>query len=111
MEEKIENNSEENMRNLEEFIAHIAKQDEPSSEWKPLIKALWWVRKGDWDKAHDLAQEVDGPDGSWVHAYLHREEGDIGNAGYWYRRAGRPVKTTDSLEYEWIEISRELLNN
>ena len=83
MEEKIENNSEENMRNLEEFIAHIAKQDEPSSEWKPLIKALWWVRKGDWDKAHDLAQEVDCPDGwqetvkyptmtfySWLKHYL-----------------------------------------
>ena len=59
--------------------------------------------------AHDIAQDVESSDGSWVHAYLHRVEGDLGNAGYWYRRANKPVKTSDNLDEEWTEISRTLL--
>ena len=56
-----------------------------------LVQALWHDAAGDWDTAHALAQGVDSPEAAWVHAYLHRREGDIGNAGYWYRRAGRPA--------------------
>ena len=56
-----------------------------------LVQALWHDATGDWDTAHALAQDVDSPEAAWVHAYLHRREGDIGNAGYWYRRAGRPA--------------------
>ena len=56
----------------------------------PLVKALWHDATGDWDGAHTMAQDVDSPDGAWVHAYLHRKEGDISNAHYWYGRAGRP---------------------
>jgi hypothetical protein len=70
--------------------------------------ALWWDARGDWDKAHESAQDVAGPDGAWVHAYLHRKEGDEGNAAYWYRRAGCPVAKGD-FQQEWEQIVRELL--
>ena len=68
----------------------------------PLL-ALWWDRKGDWEKAHEVAQDVAGSDGAWVHAYLHRKEGDVGNAAYWYRVAGRSIATGD-FRMEWEEI-------
>ena len=56
----------------------------------PLL-ALWWAGRGEWEKAHEVAQEIETRDGSWVHAYLHWVEGDAFNAAYWYRRARRPV--------------------
>jgi hypothetical protein len=74
----------------------------------PLLTALWWDAKGNWAKAHEIAQDVESPDGAWVHAYLHRKEGDDGNAAYWYRRA-KKVSSRTSLEAEWEEIVRELL--
>lgn len=73
----------------------------------PLL-ALWWDAKGDWERAHEVAQEVEGRDGAWVHAYLHRKEGDLGNAGYWYRRAGQAVATGD-LRDEWERMVMVLL--
>ncbi len=72
------------------------------------IAALWWDAKGDWDQAHKLADSDHDHDGSWVHAYLHRKEGDRGNASYWYRRAGKPV-ATGTLEAEWTAIAKALL--
>ncbi|MEI9980711.1 MAG: hypothetical protein WDN23_17275 [Edaphobacter sp.] len=72
------------------------------------LLALWWDGRGNWDKAHEVAQDVEGRDGAWVHAYLHRKEGDLGNAGYWYRQAGRAVATGD-LKVEWEGIVEELL--
>ncbi len=72
------------------------------------LVALWHDAKGDWDKAHETAQAIDDASGAWVHAYLHRKEGDLGNAAYWYRRAGRPV-AKDSLEAEWTRIVEALL--
>jgi hypothetical protein len=74
----------------------------------PLLKALWHDARGDWDTAHRLAQEIDDADGALVHAYLHRKEGDAGNAAYWYRRANRPV-AADSLDDEWDRIVTALL--
>ena len=74
----------------------------------PLLLALWHDAKGEWDAAHGVAQDVEDEDGAWVHAYLHRKEGDAANAGYWYRRAGRPharIPLTD----EWGEIASALL--
>jgi hypothetical protein len=71
--------------------------------------ALWWDARGDWGKAHEVAQDVAGADGAWVHAYLHRKDGDLGNAAYWYRRAGRPVATGDA-RLEWEGIVREMLD-
>lgn len=74
-----------------------------------LLLALWWDLQGDWDRAHGIAQEIEDADGSWVHAYLHRKEGDIANAGYWYRRAGRRAANGD-LGAEWGEIVETLLS-
>jgi hypothetical protein len=72
------------------------------------VQGLWWDAKGDWGKAHECAQEQDDRAGAWVHAYLHRKEGDAANAGYWYRRAGKAPATT-SLAQEWEAIARALL--
>jgi hypothetical protein len=72
------------------------------------LLALWWDAQGDWEKAHEVVQDVEGRDGAWVHAYLHRKEGDLGNASYWYGRAGRDVVTGDSRS-EWEGIVREML--
>jgi hypothetical protein len=82
---------------------------EPPAELDSALKALWHAAKGNWDTAHELAQAQDDARGAWVHAYLHRVEGDQSNAGYWYRRAGRPHSTAP-LQAEWQEIVRALLN-
>jgi hypothetical protein len=76
----------------------------------PLLLALWHDSRGDWDAAHRVAQDIDNESGAWVHAYLHRKEGDPGNAAYWYRRAGQPV-ATDSLVAEWARIAAALLES
>lgn len=75
-----------------------------------MLKALWFARAGQWDAAHDLCQEMQGRAGVWIHAWLHREEGDLSNAAYWYSLAGKtmPEKTQSSAE-EWMEMASELL--
>ncbi len=72
------------------------------------LQSLWHDAKGDWEKAHTLVQDLESKESAWVHAYLHRKEGDISNAGYWYRRAGKPVFTGTLLQ-EWEEIVTALL--
>jgi hypothetical protein len=72
------------------------------------LAGLWWAAKGSWDQAHRLVQDDAGSDAAWVHAYLHRVEGDLGNAGYWYRQAGKPV-ANDSLGSEWQRIVSALI--
>ena len=72
------------------------------------LLALWWDARGEWDRAHEVAQDVTGRDGAWVHAYLHRKEGDRGNAAYWYRQAGRPTEQGE-LRAEWEQMVKELL--
>ena len=72
------------------------------------LQALWHYARGDWERAHGLAQGAASREGDWVHAYLHRKEGDEGNAGYWYSRAGRPMPT-GGLEDEWAAIVTALL--
>ena len=82
----------------------------PGEDCDLALKALWWAGKGDWDQAHGHAQQQEGnPRCDHVHAYLHRQEGDIGNARYWYRRAGQPVPT-QSLDEEWPAIAAKLLS-
>lgn len=76
----------------------------------PLLTAMWWDAKGDWSRAHEIAQDITAIDGSRVHAYLHRKEGDSGNAGYWYHRAGHSPSRLP-LEEEWSEIVQSLLAN
>ena len=65
-------------------------QNQPSSEWPEALRALWYDAKGDWEASHNIAQDIHSAMGSWIHAYLHRKEGDKWNAGYWYRQAGKP---------------------
>jgi len=72
------------------------------------LLALWHDARGDWDAAHGAAQRAETPQGAWVHAYLHRKEGDLANAAYWYRRSGRPP-AAGALEAEWDQIAGELL--
>ena len=93
--------------NLDEFVDSLEK-DAPPEILEDVSKALWHDRKGDWDRAHRIVQEIDSAEAAWVHAYLHRREGDLGNAGYWYRRAGKPPSEL-TLEQEWEEITGRLL--
>jgi hypothetical protein len=87
---------------IEEFTAATAG-DTPPAGLSPVLLALWHDARNDWSAAHEVAQDVPDPDGAWVHAYLHRKEGDAGNAAYWYRRAARPVCTGD-LRSEWSQL-------
>ena len=80
----------------------------PPSGLAPGLVALWHDGRGDWDAAHLVAQDIEDETGAWVHAYLHRKEGDISNAGYWYRRASRPPASV-SLDQEWVDIVTALL--
>ena len=75
----------------------------PEAGLAPPLAALWWAAKGDWDAAHKIVQDESDANSAWVHAYLHRVEGDLSNAGYSYRQAGQPV-AKDSLENEWERI-------
>jgi hypothetical protein len=80
----------------------------PPTGCPPLLTALWHDRRGDWNSAHRLAQDVEDVNGAWVHAYLHRREGDQSNAAYWYRLAGRPISAAP-LDDEWTTIVQALL--
>ncbi len=91
---------------LQEFKTSLKERQPP--QVAVLLQALWYEAKGDWEKAHDLAQDVHTPDGSWIHAYLHRTEGDISNAEYWYHRANRKMPKLP-LREEWEAIVSELL--
>ena len=93
--------------NFNEFRKSISGEAPPEG-LSLALAALWWDAKGDWEKAHESAQQDEGPAGAWVHAYLHRKEGDPSNAAYWYQRAGKPV-TSRSLTEEWDEITASLL--
>lgn len=81
---------------------------EPPPGMSGALAALLHDAKGDWTAAHGSAQADESPDGAWVHAYLHRKEGDLGNAAYWYRRASRPVPKC-GVSAEWEQIAGELL--
>ena len=91
------------------FLNSIESSDEPFTELSVELQALWWAKKGAWGKAHDLAQEAGTKEGDWVHAYLHRVEGDLSNASFWYARAGKPVSSIE-LSKEWNEIVKALFD-
>lgn len=80
---------------------------EPSAEIDGTLKALWYEKNGDWDRAHEIVQDIPSAIGSAVHAYLHRKEGDIGNARYWYRRAERD-EYSGTLDDEWTALAGEI---
>ena len=94
------------MTALDAFAASVTT-DQPPAGSGPALQALWWARRGDW--AHECVQAHEGErDCDSVHAHLHRQEGDLSNAGYWYRRAGRPV-SQQSLDEEWMALAGEML--
>ena len=82
----------------------------PAPDLAAPLAALWWAAKGKWDDAHKIVMDEETAEAAWVHAYLHRVEGDLGNAGYWYRRANQPV-AKDSLDAEWERIVSALLGS
>ena len=94
--------------NLVELRASLHSPNPPAGI-SPALVALWHDARGDWEKAHGVAQDVESADAAWVHAYLHRKEGDASNAAYWYRRAGRPF-FTGPLDAEWESIVSALLD-
>jgi hypothetical protein len=93
---------------VEEFKITL-KDNTPPASLRPSLSALWYDAKGDWNKSHDIAQDIRDSEGSWIHAYLHRKEGDEGNASYWYGRAGKPFCKL-SLKDEWESIVIALLD-
>jgi hypothetical protein len=90
------------------FRRSVAKLRPPAG-LAPALAALWWAKKGNWRKAHDIVMSAEGADCAWVHAYLHRVEGDEDNARYWYREARRPA-AGNSLAAEWNAIAAALLS-
>jgi len=90
-----------------EFRDSLADHEAPSG-LSAALTAMWWAGAGDWEKAHKIVMDEAGADCAWVHGYLHRAEGDLDNAGYWYRRARRAA-ATGTLEAEWAEIAAALL--
>ena len=92
---------------LETFTSSLA-EPEPPAALSAELEALWWAAKGAWERAHRSVQKLSTAEAAWIHAHLHRIEGDLANAAYWYRRAGRPV-CDRSLKQEWREIAAALL--
>jgi hypothetical protein len=93
---------------FEEYKSSLAENDPPSMPLAAL--ALWYDAKGNWQAAHEAAQDINTPAGAWVHAYLHRKEGDRSNAAYWYHQAGKKMPDY-SLAQEWEEMAELLLVN
>ena len=91
---------------VEDFRRSLAEAEPPAGLTAPLL-ALWWDARGDWHRAHEAAQAGEDANSAWVHAYLHRKEGDLANAGYWYRRAGQTMPKA-SLAEEWTMIAAAL---
>ena len=93
---------------LEEFIDSLKGSSPPIDD--PLLSALWYSGKGNWQHAHQIAQDMHDLHGSWIHAHLHREEGDEWNANYWYKRAGREMPSL-SIREEWEQLVGYFLEN
>lgn len=92
---------------MEEFLSSLDSKAPPSSSSVPLT-ALWYDAKGEWERAHDLVDELETQEGMAVHAYLHRKHGDVSNSDYWYDRAGRQFRR-ERLEDEWQALVAEFL--
>jgi hypothetical protein len=92
---------------LDDFKRSLT-QPKPPAKLAPALTALWWAAKDDWARAHELVMDQGGRDCAWVHAYLHRVEGDLDNARYWYGQARRPV-ARGALPAEWDAIAAEIL--
>ena len=98
------------MKTLTEFKQAVASSPTPSEELSRELQSLWLERAGDWEAAHELTNEMHGKNGAWIHAYLHRVEGDLWNAEYWYSQAGESLPEQLSLEQEWDHLVTHFLS-
>ena len=92
-----------------ELLKSALSDAAPRAGLSPEAKTLWFIKKGDWDAAHQIAQDIETPMGYWLHALLHLIEGDLGNARYWFVEAGRPVRKPAQIDELWEEIAAEVL--
>lgn len=92
----------------DEFLKSIANDSAPPAELSAPERALWLVKNGEWDASHDVVNDIPGDLGSWIHAHLHLIEGDLGNAGYWYSRAGKPARSRGEIDTEWTELAKHV---
>ena len=92
---------------LDEFKKTLSGK-KPPADASAILQAMWHQANGNWDLAHSIAQKQKNPDGDWVHAFLHRVEGDLANAGYWYRQAGKTA-ASGSLSEEWDQLASAFL--
>jgi len=96
---------------IDHFLDHVKQESAPHPAWPSALKALWWDAKGDWHQAHAACQpEVPDKYCDWVHAYLHRKEGDLPNASYWYARAGEPLPENVELASEWEALVLHIMD-
>ena len=93
---------------IDEFTQLMERQEKCPSCLPSALQALWYDKKGDWDKAHQIVQNASDTYSAWVHAYLHRKEGDLFNARHWYKRSGQP-ECKEDLHQEWEQIATNLL--
>lgn len=96
------------MPTISELIQSARNGKQIPNGLSPELKSLWHTKAGNWDQAHDIAQEIHTPTGSWIHALLHLIEGDIGNAGYWFRKSGKPARSVEDIDELWTEIANTL---
>lgn len=94
---------------LAAVLESVANDPEPPQGIPAPLAALWLAKKGEWHPSHDLVSDIDTPLGAWIHAHLHVLEGDLGNAGYWYRRAERSPRPPEEADAEWDEIVRSIV--
>lgn len=92
-----------------QLSASARAEAKPPAGLSPEARALWFTKRGDWEAAHGIAQDLETPNGAWIHALLHLIEGDLGNARYWFVAAGRPGRTPAQIDALWEEIAREVL--
>lgn len=94
------------MMTMESFLESIRDESAHPAGLSPELRALWLTKADRWDEAHDIAQEIPSKTGSWIHGLLHAIEGDFGNSGYWFHRAGRPAIKKAEIDAEWEKIVR-----
>jgi hypothetical protein len=92
-----------------ELAASATSDTTPPAGLSPEATAMWHTKKGEWEAAHNIAQDIPSALGSWIHALLHLIEGDIGNAGYWFSRAGKPARSASEIDALWDEIAAVVL--
>lgn len=92
-----------------QLSASAQRDSAPPAQLKPAALALWYFKKGDWEKSHTIAQDIDDTQGAWIHALLHLAEGDLSNAGYWFAEAGRPSVKPAQVDALWEEIAAAVL--